>query len=90
MTEQNNRNVINFAERKRKKTTEREIFQLNMYESSDKEFSVHMEISEEYSEFEAWIALECAAVKMGIENGFITENEKGETIYHLESEKDND
>ena len=90
VTEQNNRNVINFAERKRKKTTEREIFQLNMYESSDKEFSVHMEISEEYSEFEAWIALECAAVKMGIENGFITENEKGETIYHLESEKDND
>ena len=90
VTEQNNRNVIDFTERKRKKTKEREIFQLNMYESSDNEFSVFMEIGEEYSEFEAWIALECAAVKMGVENGFITENENGETIYHLESEEDND
>jgi len=90
VTEHNNRNIIDFAERKRKKTTEREVFQLNMYESSDNEFSVHMEIGEEYSEFEAWIALECAAVKMGVENGFITENENGETIYHLESEEDND
>ena len=78
------------TERKRKKTTEREVFQLNMYESSDNEFSVFMEIGEEYSEFEAWIALECAAAKMGVENGFITENENGETIYHLESEEDND
>ena len=48
VTEQNNRNVIDFTERKRKKTTEREVFQLNMYESSDNEFSVFMEIGEEY------------------------------------------
>jgi len=94
VTEHNNRNVVDFTTHKHRikstKTVEREVFQLNMYESSDNEFSVFMEIGEEYSEFEAWIALECAAVKMGVENGFITENENGETIYNLESEEDDD
>ena len=94
MTEHNNRNVVDFTKHKHRvkstKTVEREVFQLNMYESSDNEFSVFMEIGEEYSEFEAWIALECAAVKMGVENGFITENENGETVYNLESEENDD
>jgi len=94
VTEHNNRNVVDFTKHKHRvkstKTVEREVFQLNMYESSDNEFSVFMEIGEEYSEFEAWIALECAAVKMGVENGFITENENGETVYNLESEENDD
>ena len=57
------------------------MFDLGMYQDENGEYEVYMEMNDEvFSDFDIYVAMECATAKYAQEHGFLT--------YEIESEDD--
>ncbi len=64
-------NIITFKKKEPEAPSSVEILNLNMTQGADGVFEMYMEINEDFSDLEVYIALEAAAAKWGVENNLI-------------------
>ena len=63
--------IIEFKKKETEEPPTVEVLQLSMTQTHDGQYEMYLEISEQFSDLEIYIALESAAAKFGLENNFI-------------------